>query len=681
MIGPVELLTLSMGLSVAVSALALVAGALIEARSSDPTLRDRTWGAALTLSLTPVLAVAILLLTPAPVREVSIPTLVPIPAAAMADATPVAVATGDIAPDFGLLALVVLGVAAALVGLRAIGLARRSVRLALILREARPADAVVERQVARAAAALDVAAPTTMVSAKATEALLSGLGRARLILPESLAPEAAVAVIAHELAHLKRGDHRMLWLEEVAAVLLAFNPVIPLIRARRDGAREEACDALALADAAPEVRRVYAQTLIEALRNRAGSQSPALTFTGAGRTTAMRRLKAVMTPAAPAGRRTRLIAGVAGLSLLTAIGGATAALAGQREPEVRVAQAAPGDWSPAFPTPGEYRINGQRIAFDPAGKMFSFQAREVVTPPTAAGEAPAWIDFKVDLSPNAPPLSLEGAPLPPGVTTDFFMPGSVERIERTSRGLNVILKQDSPADASAHSAARQAHRAVANVLTPRQQARYRNVSAADYRDICASADAVDDGFCSGVMFSHLNRASDDLCLPVIPDDGARELAALVSRGKAQMARLAPRTDEGAYEYSGRALRAAYPCAAPQSALQPAPASNRPVSSEPAIVFAPAAPALTMAMVEPVAAPVLAGLSSAPGVSAAPQAVPPANRQSPLSERDFLQRQREARNAARVNLSERGLQTPGWPRPDHPQRRAPFANERRAAQAQ
>jgi beta-lactamase regulating signal transducer with metallopeptidase domain len=657
-IGPVELLTLSMGLSVTVSALALAAGALIEARSSDPTLRDRIWGAALILSLTPVLAGAILLLTPAPVREVSIPTLVPIPAAAMVDATPAAVGTADIAPDFGLLALVVLGAAAALVGLRAIGLALRSVRLALILREARPADAVVERQVARAAAALGVAAPTTMVSAKATEALLSGLGRARLILPESLAPDAADAVIRHELAHLKRGDHRLLWLEELAAVLLAFNPVIPLIRARRDGAREEACDALALGDAAPEVRRIYAQTLIEALRNRAGSQSPA-----------------------PAGRRTRLIAGLAGLSLLTAIGGATVALADQREPEVRVAQASPGDWSPAFPTPGEYRINGQRIAFDPAGKMFSFQAREVVTPPTAAGEAPAWIDFKVDLSPNAPPLSLEGAPLPRGVTTDFFMPDSVERIERTSRGLNVILKQDPPADASAHSAARQAHRAAANVLTPRQQARYRNVSAADYRDICASADAVDDGFCSGVMFSHLNRASDDLCLPAIPDDGARELAALVSRGKAQMARLAPRTDEGAYEYSGRALRAAYPCAAPRPALQPAPASNRPLSSEPAIVFAPAAPALTMAMLEPVAAPALAGLSSAPGVSAAPQVVPPVTRQSPLAERDFLQRQREARNAARVNLSERGLQTPGWPRPDHPQRRAPFANERRAAQAQ
>lgn len=553
MIGPVELLTLSMGVSVAVSALTLAAGSLIEARSHDPVLRDRIWGAALILSLTPVLAVAILLLTPAPVREVSLPTLVPIPAAAMIDATPVAVATGDIAPDFGLLALALLGAAAALVGLRAIGLALRSVRLALILREAGPAGAVVARQVTLAAATLGVAAPTTLISAEAAEALLSGLGRARLILPESLAPEATDAVIAHELAHLKRGDHRMLWLEEVAAVLLAFNPVVPLIRAKRDGAREEACDALALGDAAPEARRAYAQTLIEALRNRAGSQSPALTFTGAGRTTAMRRLKAVMTPAAPAGRRTRLIAGAAGLALLTTVGGATAALAGQREAEVRVIGPVETQEPQRLDARGHRQLlNGQPL---PAGlPVWALNPERVDIRTT--GEGAGAVDFILPFT-GTTPVSVNGQRLPDGFPVRGINPEAVARVDMQGDHMILTLRpegevrgragQDPVQDAAA-AEARNAERAETS-------ARYRRASATDLKTYClTSDDAGDYGFCAGTMLARLERPSDNgLCLPTIPSSDGAALTAYVERGKAQMARLTPRRDEGAYEYATRAL--------------------------------------------------------------------------------------------------------------------------------
>ena len=41
--GPSELLALSLGLSVAVAAAALVGGRIVEALSADPRLRDRMW--------------------------------------------------------------------------------------------------------------------------------------------------------------------------------------------------------------------------------------------------------------------------------------------------------------------------------------------------------------------------------------------------------------------------------------------------------------------------------------------------------------------------------------------------------------------------------------------------------------------------------------------------------------
>ncbi len=674
MIGPVELLALSMGLSIAVSALALAAGAVIEARSNDPVLRDRIWGVALILGLSPVLAAAVLLMTPAPVLEVATPTLAPAVLATTTDTVPVIAAQRGFTPDFGLLALLTLGAAAILTGLKATGLALRSARLVRILRQAAPADAAVARQVMRAAGALGVSAPATVVSRKASEALLSGLGRARLILPEGLAPGSADAVIAHELAHLKRGDHRTLWLEEAAAVLLAFNPLIPLIRAKRDAAREEACDAIALNGATPEARQAYAQTLIEALRNRAGSQAPALTFTGAGRTTAMRRLKAVTSPATPAGRRTRLIAGVAGLALLSTIGGTTGAMALHREPEVRlIALAKPQEPRRVDASGHRQLLNGQPL---PAGlPVWALNPDRVDIRSSADGGG--VVDFILPFT-GTTAVSVNGQRLPDGFPFSGINPEAVADLQRDGEHMKFTLKSEAevrgqqPAD----DVAAAQERVETRVATA---ARFRRASASDYQRYCASGEPGENGFCMGVMLGHLGRAETiGLCLPDnlrLGGDDEAAVNAYLARGRAEVARQTPRNDEGAYEFSQRALHAAYPCTAPR----PAPVALRLSLPEPATAPAPAPAALTMAMAAPVALPALAGLSAAPEATAAPQAAPAAAPRSPQAESDFLQRQREARNAARVDPSERGLRLPGWPRPEHPARRAPFANERRAAQ--
>lgn len=337
--GAPELLALSLGLSVVVATLAWAGGRLVERLSADPGLRDRVWAAALFLPALPPLVVGLMLLTPAPVRDIPLAaasqptTVVAAPRMAEAAAAPTAFAFDPV-----MAAWVVLGTAGLLVGARLVALALRARRLARVIRQAEAPAAEMTTMVEAVARDFAVRAPRVGISAATPEALLAGPVRAWLILPAGLtATGAAPAVIAHELAHLKRGDHRALWLEEALLALLAANPLMPVLRARRAAAREEACDALALAGAAPETRRAYAETLIEALRSRAGPRGlPALTFTGAGRRTAMRRLKAVMTPPAAATGRLRLTAlGLGGLVAVLA-GAGSLAVAGEREAVTRV---------------------------------------------------------------------------------------------------------------------------------------------------------------------------------------------------------------------------------------------------------------------------------------------------------------------------------------------------------
>ena len=487
--GGVEMIVLSLGLSVAVAALGLASGTLVERVGDAPRLRAGAGGGALSLPLLPPVATPLLLMTPAPVLEVAKPTLVPVVAAASnvgAAAAPASVRFASPPFDLGLVGPAILLAAGALVLLRMLILARRARRLSGLLKSGQAADEATTDLVREVSRDLQIPAPPVMVSAETTEPLLAGLRAARLVLPTALRGDAAVrrAVITHELAHLKRGDHRALWVEEAALTLLAFNPLALLLRARRSAAREEACDALALNGAGSETRRAYAQSLIEALRTRAGSQTvgvmPALTFTGAGRTTAMHRLKAVLTPATPATRRARIGASAGIAVLLAVVAGSTVAVAAQREPELLVTE--------------------------------------------------AGLEGKTSMTPR--------------------------QDARPDRGSTMTA----PDGASAATAALDAAR---NALSPGQRERYRRVSAQGYRDLCASNDPGDEGFCAGVMFAQMNNAGICLTAGASADTpGGTDI--YVERGRDAIRRLSPRRDEGAHEYAGRAIAEAFPCTAPTS---------------------------------------------------------------------------------------------------------------------
>src|SRR5262249_13954286 len=95
------------------------------------------------------------------------------------------------------------------------------------------------------------AAPTVCLSARTAQALAARVPRPLLLLPAAwlmdLPPDVLEAVIAHELAHLRRHDLWInLWLR-VAETVLFYHPAVWWLSRRLRAERELCCDELAAA--------------------------------------------------------------------------------------------------------------------------------------------------------------------------------------------------------------------------------------------------------------------------------------------------------------------------------------------------------------------------------------------------------------------------------------------------
>ncbi|MBP8063249.1 MAG: M56 family metallopeptidase [Brevundimonas sp.] len=338
---PVEILALSLAASIGVAAVAGLAARVAENISDDPIWRDRLWSGAFWLpAITPILT-GLFLLSPSVVPEPvvisalsSAETMVE-PTGVLSSAA--AASTGAMSIDVTFLAVLALSAAGVLAMLRLYRLVRRARRLSAVIAQA-------EQPSPELAAMVGVAEgpgrPLALrVSPVATEAFLAGLLKPVLVLPASLAGNSrdhVQAVVAHEMAHLRRRDLTAMWLEEVALTVLAANPLLAMLHVRRRVAREEACDALALAGATSRMRRAYARTLIDALRDHAGvgqQDGLALTFTGSRGQAALRRVKAVLEPRPAVGRITRRVTLTVGVLAGGLIFAGSFALAGQRQAE------------------------------------------------------------------------------------------------------------------------------------------------------------------------------------------------------------------------------------------------------------------------------------------------------------------------------------------------------------
>lgn len=146
--------------------------------------------------------------------------------------------------------------------------ARRIVRFGRLLRRScQPAPRSIQQAARMVAYELDMrTVPSVHLSAARLAPMTwwSG-GRVRVVLPKALGHEVDEAqlrwILAHELAHIKRRDHLVRWLEWLASVAFWWNPVVWWSRRNLRRDEEDACDALVLQQLQGQPR-AYARTLL-----------------------------------------------------------------------------------------------------------------------------------------------------------------------------------------------------------------------------------------------------------------------------------------------------------------------------------------------------------------------------------------------------------------------------------
>jgi beta-lactamase regulating signal transducer with metallopeptidase domain/Flp pilus assembly protein TadD len=177
-------------------------------------------------------------------------------------------------------------------------LLRRILRFQAVVRKAAPAPAEVVAAVGQMAARLGLRPPRIRLLPGLSAPAVWSLPRPVLLWPASVAGQplpCTPAVVAHELAHLRRRDHRVSGLELAGRVLFWWNPVLWLLRRRIGHYAELACDAWALW-AVPGGPKSYAESLLSALARPAEPHpaAPGLHAIAADRKSLERRLCMIM---------------------------------------------------------------------------------------------------------------------------------------------------------------------------------------------------------------------------------------------------------------------------------------------------------------------------------------------------------------------------------------------------
>jgi beta-lactamase regulating signal transducer with metallopeptidase domain len=137
---------------------------------------------------------------------------------------------------------------------------------ASLVRRATTAPEQLTDEVEAIARQLGLRPPRALIARGIMSPFVWFLGRLRLIWPETMSSREEIVrsrgVIAHELAHVRRGDHWVAWLELVAGLVWWWNPLFWFVRRRIRATAEMSCDAIALGRC-PENRRGYAELLLE----------------------------------------------------------------------------------------------------------------------------------------------------------------------------------------------------------------------------------------------------------------------------------------------------------------------------------------------------------------------------------------------------------------------------------
>jgi len=178
---------------------------------------------------------------------------------------------------------------------------RETARFARFTRRSHPASDTLVAEVAVVANRLGVRVPAVRVMTGLASPVIWCLWRPVLLWPAGLEcrlkGDGRRAVLAHELAHLRRRDHWVRRLEMVAAVLHWWNPLFWVARKKMRADAELACDAWAAGQAD---RRAYAEALLEVCSfNPRRRPAPAVGVIGEGRRAMQERLTMIMRDRVP----------------------------------------------------------------------------------------------------------------------------------------------------------------------------------------------------------------------------------------------------------------------------------------------------------------------------------------------------------------------------------------------
>ncbi|MCD4750005.1 MAG: TonB family protein [Thermoanaerobaculales bacterium] len=158
-----------------------------------------------------------------------------------------------------------------------------------LIDRATPADPALDRRIEHIAETMGCSRRprVVMTGAQVSPLVWSALGRPRLVLPRALVTRLSDGqldtILAHELAHLKRGDDRVRWIELLALIVFWWNPTTWVASRFLRDAEEACCDAM-VTQALPAKVEDYAQGLVHTIRHLTTPEpSPLVAASGLGR--------------------------------------------------------------------------------------------------------------------------------------------------------------------------------------------------------------------------------------------------------------------------------------------------------------------------------------------------------------------------------------------------------------
>ena len=193
----------------------------------------------------------------------------------------------------------------------------------LTRRATRPAPAVWQATLARVAERLSIRRPVQLLESTIVKVPTAiGALRPVILFPATvflgLPTRGLEALLAHELAHVRRHDYLVNLLQTVAETLLFYHPAVWWVSARIRAEREQCCDDLAIA--ATGDARTYARALMR-LEEMRGS-APALAVAAAGGNLWKRVVRLLTQRPAEADRPAGWLAGVLALTTMIVLGAA-----------------------------------------------------------------------------------------------------------------------------------------------------------------------------------------------------------------------------------------------------------------------------------------------------------------------------------------------------------------------